>query len=62
MTYLNIKTSEGVETIDSLDRKDFNTTKDFNLELRRLKNEYKLCNGFYSGIYSSQRCARAWRD
>jgi hypothetical protein len=60
MIYLNIKTSEGVETIDSLDPKDFNNTRDFNMELRRLKIEYKLCNEFYSGVYSSQRCARSW--
>ena len=60
MIYLNIKTSEGVETIDSLDPKDFNTIKDFNIELRRLKNEYRFCNSFYSGVYSSQRCARSW--
>jgi hypothetical protein len=53
MIYLNIKTSEGVETIDSLD------PKDFNMELKRLKNEYRFCSEFYSGVYSSQRCAKA---
>lgn len=62
MTYLNIKTSQGVETIDQLNESDFNTHKEFISELKRLKNEYRLASSYYSSIYSSQRCTKDWRN
>lgn len=57
MKYFNIKTSYGVETIDQLDRKDFETYKDYIAELRRLKNEYRLSG---MDIYLSQRATKEW--
>jgi hypothetical protein len=57
MKYFNIKTSYGVETIDQLDAKDFETYKDFVAELRRLKNEYRLAG---MDIYISQRATKEW--
>lgn len=59
MKYFNIKTSYGVETIDQLDAKDFNSYKDYIAELRRLKNEYRI-----SGIevYISQKSTKEWRE
>lgn len=62
ITYFNIKTSEGVETIDQLDAKDFKTFKDFRKERLRLKNEYLKASSFYSGLYYSQRCTNDWRN
>lgn len=62
MIYLNIKTSQGVETIDQLDAKDFKTYKEFNKELKRLKNEYRIASSFYNSIYSSQRCTNDWKQ
>lgn len=63
MTYLNTKTSYGIETIDQLNRDDFNQNyqgyKDFCNELRRLKNEYRLCG---INVYSSQRSTNEWKN
>lgn len=60
--YLNIKTNEGVETIDELSQKDFNSYKEFTQELKRLKNEYRIASDYYSGIYSSNRSTKDWRQ
>lgn len=66
MTYLNIKTSLGVETVDQLDRKDFKIGfegyREFKAELKRLKNEYRIASSYYSSIYSSQRCTKYWKN
>jgi hypothetical protein len=59
MAYLNIKTNEGVETVDELNEKDFNSFKEYRTELKRLLNEYRLIE-FYRFIYTSQRCSRNW--
>lgn len=62
MIYLNIKTNYGVETVDQLERKDFNINyqgyKDFCNELKRLKNEYRLSG---MNVYSSQRSTNDWK-
>jgi len=52
MKYFNIKTSQGVETVDHIDRKDFATYKEYITELKRLKKEYFLCG---MNVYISQR-------
>lgn len=57
MKYFNIKTTYGVETIDQLDTKDFNSYKDYIAELRRLKNEYKLVG---MNVYLSQKATKEW--
>ena len=59
MTYLNVKTSYGIETVDQLDRKDFILYKDYCNELRRLKNEYRLCG---LNVYRSQRSTNEWKQ
>ena len=57
MKYFNIKTSYGVETIDQLDEKDFNSYSEYIKELRRLKNEYKLAG---MEVYLSQKATKEW--
>lgn len=57
MKYFNIKTSYGVETIDQLDAKDFNSYSEYIKELRRLKNEYKLAG---INVYLSQKATKEW--
>ena len=52
MKYFNIKTSQGVETVDHIERKDFATYKEYITELKRLKKEYFLCG---MNVYISQR-------
>jgi hypothetical protein len=61
MTYFNIKTSEGVETIDEINPKDFTTFKAFRIERKRLLNEYRIASSFYSGLYYSQRATNKWK-
>lgn len=62
MTYLNIKTSQGVETIDQINQFDFIFYKDYRIELKRLINEYKMASNYYNGLYTSKRCAKAWKQ
>lgn len=57
MKYFNIKTTYGVETIDQLDAKDFNSYSEYIKELRRLKNEYKLAG---MNVYLSQKATKEW--
>ena len=59
MKYYNIKTSQGVETVDHIDRKDFATYKEYMTELKRLKNEYHLCN---MNVYISQRADKYYNN
>ncbi len=59
MIYLNLKKSEGVETIDELNKKDFDSTKDFRTELKRLAAEYRICG---MQVYISQRSTKEWRE
>lgn len=57
--YFNLKTVYGIETIDEINQKDFKTYKEFRTEVRRLINEYYLCN---MNVYISQRSTREWRE
>ena len=53
--YINFKTSQGVETVDQLERQDFETYREFKIELNRLLTEYRLAG---MPVYISQRQAR----
>ena len=55
MKYFNIKTTQGVETVDHIDRKEFATYKEYITELKRLKKEYFLCG---MNVYISQRSTK----
>ena len=55
--YLNIKSNYGVETVDELDRSDFESYKAFKAELLRLKSDYRDSG---MNVYISQRCDRSW--
>ena len=57
--YLNMKTQYGVETVDQLTSVDFNSYKEFRIELRRLVSEYRLAG---MNVYTSQRCAGNWHE
>ena len=59
MTYLNMKTNHGTETVDEIDPKEFITYTQFLKEKRRLIQEYRMCN---MNVYSSQRCTNDWKD
>jgi len=57
--YLNLKTPYGVETVDQLDRADFNSHKEYRAELIRLRREYHIAG---MGVYASSRATREWRE
>lgn len=57
MKYFNIKTSQGAETIDELNSKDYKTHKEFRSELKRLVNEYRIAG---INTYISQRACKEW--
>lgn len=61
-TYFNVKTPQGVETIDEINSEDFKTLKEFRTERKRLMQEYKNASSFYSGLYYSQRPTNDWKS
>lgn len=62
ITYFNLKTAEGTETIDQINTEDFGTFKEFRAERLRLKKEYLKASSYYSGLYYSQRCTNDWKQ
>lgn len=54
--FINIKNSEGVETVDELPT----ATKEQRKEFKRVLNEYNWSDS-YNNYYSSQRCTKEWR-
>lgn len=52
--YLNIKTKYGVETWETIDRKDFKNYSDFVKEIKNLKYNYALM-GY--NLYTSQKAS-----
>lgn len=57
MKYLNLKTNYGTETVDELNRNNFNSFKDFRTELKRLISEYRIAG---MNVYTSQRACKEW--
>lgn len=62
MIYFNIKTKEGIETIDELNPKDFKTFAEFKKERKSMYRNYILASSFYSGLYISQRSTKEWAN
>lgn len=59
MTYFNIKTNNGVETVDQISNKDFTSYKEFIAEKKRLLKEYHFCR---MNVYLSFRCTKEWKS
>ena len=59
MTYLNLKTCHGTETVDEISRCDYGTYREYRLEVRRLVGEYNMAG---MAVYSSSRCCRDWKN
>lgn len=53
MRYINVKTSEGTETIDEFESR---------FEAREMLTEYRMAGDFYAGAYISARCTNDWRN
>jgi len=59
VTYFNIKTNYGVETVDQISDNDFASYKEFIAEKKRLLKEYHLSG---MNVYLSFRCTKEWRN
>jgi hypothetical protein len=57
MRYFNLKSVYGIETIDQISPKDFESYKEFKKELNMLMREYRLAG---MNVYISQRCTNDW--
>ena len=56
--YINTKFNNVVETIDQVDRADFNSYTDFRKEVKRLVSEYSMAYNQY--CYSSKKSDKNW--
>jgi len=59
MKYINIKSQYGTETIDQINRTDFNTYKEYKTELRNLITNYRLIG---MNVYISQRACKDYHS
>lgn len=57
--YLNMKTSQGVETVDEFTKEDNQTYKEFRVYVNQIVKEYQLGG---MSIYKSQRSTNDWKN
>ena len=57
--YLNMKTSEGVETVDEFSLEEKQSNREFNLYVREMVKEYHLAS---MNVYRSSRCTNDWKS
>lgn len=58
--YLNMKTKQGVETVDEFNKDEHQMTfREFLAYVRIMRDEYRLAG---MDVYISQRCTRDWKD
>ena len=55
--YLNMKTYQGVETVDEFTREENQTPKEFRAYVRQMVQEYHLAGMM---VYKSSRCTKEW--
>ena len=58
--YINTRSFGNVETIDEFNSDDFESVREFKVELRHLVREYE--SAFNAPVYISQRCTKEWAD
>lgn len=57
-TYLNLKTSQGRETVDQFDKQDGQSNKEHRAYVRNMVKEYHLAG---MNVYTSSRCCANWK-
>lgn len=63
MKYFNIKTNNGIETIDSVDRNDYRNFNEYKKAVNALLKEYRTDykrHGIH--VYISQKCTNDWKN
>lgn len=59
ITYLNMRSVYGVETVDQISSEDWPNQKEFIKELRSMVSNYHLAG---MNVYVSQRCTNDWKN
>lgn len=57
--YLNIKTLQGVETVDEFTQEQNQTYKEFRIYINLMVTEYKIAG---MQVYKSSRCTNEWKN
>lgn len=57
--YLNMKTAEGIETVDEFTIEEGQKRSEFNAYVRKMIGEYHLSG---MSVYSSIRCTKEWKN
>lgn len=57
--YLNMKTKQGVETVDEFTREQNQTPIEFRKYVSKMITEYRIAG---MQVYSSQRCTKEWAN
>lgn len=57
--YLNMRTSDGVETVDEFTREENQTPREFRVYVAKMVAEYHLSG---MRVYRSTRCTKDWKD
>jgi hypothetical protein len=58
-TYLNMRTSHGVETVDEFTREPGQSPKEFRQYVNKMITEYRLAR---MPVYRSRRCTKGWKE
>ena len=56
--FLNIKTSQGRETVDQFDKQEGQSSKEYRAYVRKMIEEYRLAG---VNVYRSSRCCDNWK-
>jgi hypothetical protein len=57
--FLNIRTSQGVETVDEFTREEGQSPKEFRLYVNQMVKEYQIAG---MNVYKSSRCTNDWKN
>lgn len=57
-TFLNLKTSQGRETVDEFEKAEGQTAKEYRAYVRSMVREYQIAG---MNVYSSSRCCANWK-
>ena len=56
--YLNMRGTDGVETVDEFTREPNQSPREFNIYVRKMTNEYRIAG---MNVYTSSRCTKYWK-
>lgn len=57
-TFLNMKTSQGRDTVDEFEKQEGQSSKEYRSYVRNMIREYSLAG---MNVYSSSRCCANWK-